>query len=953
MVSNQTDLMSETAAAPDPFSKRAIARIYRGNKVIGAGFLVEGGHVLTCAHVVRDALALKSEDVAEGKTLKLNFPYLSLKQKLTAEVLLYRLIRGDEEQNEDIAGLRIVESLPKELLPARLLVSYQLHNPYWVLGFPSGHPKGISSSGQLLQELPNGWVQLEDTKAQGLAILPGFSGTPVWDERSSEVVGMVIAREKDQPEAKIGFMVPARALMAVQIKLLRQNLFHPLCPQTSFPTKLSELDVGIDDVPQDLPFLDIEPVGLVDEAKREKKELEGIHNALQRQGRVLVAGMPGVGKSVLALHYARTHLSDYPGGLFWIDACTEDGEADDIALQLVELAITQGLEVPETVDTSKQLRYCARHWPRAPQPILLVLDNISTVSELQPCLKWLPPERFAFLITGRPQLRLPSVRRVDLKPFTAETAFQVFQSVLPANDERLTGEADEIREFCIEQLGGLPLAVQVMATALLDQPNLSIKELAVQLDDIPNPLGTTLLDDVDMAGMLENVKQSVTAVFEFSWQALSSQGQLLAGLISLFAPNPVPWTLIQEAAKDVPGLGNPAAACAKLQEMSLLSRPQKNTCQIHRLLRAYFQLKAQTLNEFQALVHGRQQAIITRCRKVSERCNQSEADEFMDVEPHVQILLDGGKQSLDIYRALQCVYIGRGLYRKAYECSLSAIALVDNAKDVDVEQLAYFHKQAGERAFLVGMQEAALEHLEQARTLIENQPESQLLVQILTILSALKRQTNQLEAAETTIEQALALRRDLSLNEVDVAEVKMTQITNRFVRALHQGNLARADLQVLATETQAILQVREQCIPDDRGAKAEAMNLLAKIYEVMGERSQAIALYRQAESIAKPPHPNAASARNNLAKALEGVAEEQEVMQLYESAIAIFHGAEVFGDEGWCLHNLGVFHALQGRIKDGIELVERGHALLVQENDPRVPRCAKKLTQLRQCLEIG
>jgi hypothetical protein len=36
--------------------KTGIARIYKGNTVIGAGFLVQGGYVLTCAHVVRDAL---------------------------------------------------------------------------------------------------------------------------------------------------------------------------------------------------------------------------------------------------------------------------------------------------------------------------------------------------------------------------------------------------------------------------------------------------------------------------------------------------------------------------------------------------------------------------------------------------------------------------------------------------------------------------------------------------------------------------------------------------------------------------------------------------------------------------------------------------------------------------------------------------------------------------------
>lgn len=211
--------MSVETETPGSTAESAIARIYKGNKVIGAGFLIEGNYVLTCAHVVRDALALQTEDSAIGQTVKLNFPYVSLRQKLTAVVSFYRFVKGDEERNEDIAGLCLVDPLPTDVHPIKLSVGYQLHSPYWVMGFPKGHAKGVVSYGQLLKDLPNGWVQLEDTKAQGLAILPGFSGASVWDETTSTVVGMVVAREKDQPEAKIGFMVPAKTLLVAQREL--------------------------------------------------------------------------------------------------------------------------------------------------------------------------------------------------------------------------------------------------------------------------------------------------------------------------------------------------------------------------------------------------------------------------------------------------------------------------------------------------------------------------------------------------------------------------------------------------------------------------------------------------------------------------------------------------------------------------------------------------------------
>jgi hypothetical protein len=211
--------MANFSSKPNSLDKTAIARIYKGNTVVGAGFCVEGSYLFTCAHVIRDALALEPGESAVGQTVKINFPFVSLRQKLIAEVLLYHYDKGEDTPDDDIAGLRVLEPLPAGLGTTRVVGSYQFRNPYQILGFPQGHALGISSYGQLLDELPNGLVQMEDTKAEGVAILPGFSGTPVWDETAGAVVGMVVAREKDQPAARIGFMVPGRRLLAVRREL--------------------------------------------------------------------------------------------------------------------------------------------------------------------------------------------------------------------------------------------------------------------------------------------------------------------------------------------------------------------------------------------------------------------------------------------------------------------------------------------------------------------------------------------------------------------------------------------------------------------------------------------------------------------------------------------------------------------------------------------------------------
>ena len=213
---------------PAQFCEYAITRFYRGSKVIGAGFLVEGGYILTCAHVVKQALGAEKAQSPVGQIVKINFPYVSLRQKLDAEVLFYQLEDGDEAVNVDIAGLQVLEPLPAQASPGKMLASYAEGNDFGVLGFPKGRSKGVMAYGKLRYQLPSGWVQMEDIKDQGYAIQPGFSGSPVWAKATKAIVGMTVARDQANQDAKVGFMVPARSLLTVQRQLASISLFKLL-----------------------------------------------------------------------------------------------------------------------------------------------------------------------------------------------------------------------------------------------------------------------------------------------------------------------------------------------------------------------------------------------------------------------------------------------------------------------------------------------------------------------------------------------------------------------------------------------------------------------------------------------------------------------------------------------------------------------------------------------------
>src|ERR671915_13812 len=86
--------------------KPCIVRIWRSTgEVVGAGFLVGERHVLTCAHVVAEALGIAQEQVdPPEESILLDFPLLAPEKHLIAQVVVWQPPRPDGRG--DIAGLQ-------------------------------------------------------------------------------------------------------------------------------------------------------------------------------------------------------------------------------------------------------------------------------------------------------------------------------------------------------------------------------------------------------------------------------------------------------------------------------------------------------------------------------------------------------------------------------------------------------------------------------------------------------------------------------------------------------------------------------------------------------------------------------------------------------------------------------------------------------------------------------
>ncbi|MGF1515689.1 MAG: hypothetical protein ACFB5Z_18585, partial [Elainellaceae cyanobacterium] len=231
------------------------------------------------------------------------------------------------------------------------------------------------------------------------------------------------------------------------------------------------------------------------------------------------------------------------------------------------------------------------------------------------------------------------------------------------------------------------------------------------------------------------------------------------------------------------------------------------------------------------------------CGEVPERCTPSHIDAFEDIEPHATALVEAGTESIEPYQALQCYYLGRGLYRQAFQWAERAIAFSIATSGPDSEQTAYFHKQAGERALLAGMAGEALGHLEQAYGILEGRPASELLANVLIILAAAQRGLGDIDSAEATVEKAIELANQyFSMDSLEMADAKLTLVTTRYVRLRQQGEPSDEDLEALEAQAQEVLELRERHSPEDGSTQAEAINILAKICELREDDDRAVQL---------------------------------------------------------------------------------------------------------------
>ncbi|MFB8348735.1 nSTAND1 domain-containing NTPase [Streptomyces niveus] len=175
----------------------------------GAGFIVAPRTVLTCAHVVNDALDRpRDEEVAVGTRVLVDLPFAE--GGGVAEVERWVPVRAD--QTGDIAVLRLSAAIPGAR-PVNMADTEQVWgHDVRVPGFPRRSPGGVWHHGRLRGGTAEGWVQLSQADPHGIPVEEGFSGSPVWDEQLRAVAGMVVVIQPGG--VRQTFLIPTRTLVA-------------------------------------------------------------------------------------------------------------------------------------------------------------------------------------------------------------------------------------------------------------------------------------------------------------------------------------------------------------------------------------------------------------------------------------------------------------------------------------------------------------------------------------------------------------------------------------------------------------------------------------------------------------------------------------------------------------------------------------------------------------------
>lgn len=283
-----------------------------------------------------------------------------------------------------------------------------------------------------------------------------------------------------------------------------------------------------------------------------------------------VSGMPGVGKSLLAVHAAHRLRDRFPDGQLFIDLRGHvPGQRPlspgDALGQLLRTLGVPARNVPPGLDELTSL------WRTllSARRVVIVLDDAADPEQVRPLLPG--SSRSLVIVTSRRRLTgLPGLRTLTLDTLPTEDAVALFRHLVGAERAPDPDETHEVVRLC----GQLPLAIELAAGRLNSRPSWTISHLVQRLSRGPDRLGE-----------IRDGFRAVARAFEMSYHTLTDTQQRVFRLLSLHLG--VEFDAYSTAALT----GLPTAECEQILEQlldaNLLQERTPELYRFHDLVKEY------------------------------------------------------------------------------------------------------------------------------------------------------------------------------------------------------------------------------------------------------------------------------------------------------------------------------------------------------------------------------
>jgi DNA-binding SARP family transcriptional activator len=261
----------------------------------------------------------------------------------------------------------------------------------------------------------------------------------------------------------------------------------------------------------------------------------------------VLTGMPGVGKTELAVHAAHLRASAFPDGQLcaWLH---DSGSPRDPQIVLGELL--RGLGVPPGhIPVSSFEREAMYRSALAGRRVLVLIDGASSAAQVRPLLPG--TTGCAVLVTSRSRLAdVDGAKIIELGGMLPMDTVSLLSQI---SGREMMGANAESALAIATMCGYLPLAIRIAGARLADDPDLTVTGLA-----------ELLWDDNQRLDELSVGDQSVRARFADAARGLSGTARAVLALLAAAGPRDAPGWLVASMLFEDPGANLVAPALANV-----------------------------------------------------------------------------------------------------------------------------------------------------------------------------------------------------------------------------------------------------------------------------------------------------------------------------------------------------------------------------------------------------